>query len=1186
MNILLRDGLGKRNIVRTGLTLCLSVLGAIVCSTSSFATDYSHAFDIDNDLCYQLTNYTGRTLTKKCFASSWTELFAEDGSSRRSYFNSEKASFQRATTNGKGAWVVLNANKDNGDSTSSPYFIDLYWVEDNSNGATRFKFASDGSSIYLDTGGNTVHSATIASSAMVQGSGGVAINPSYLWGEPSASGLSISSGSSKLFRSTFPVDYPPDYNGSTVPSVAPAVPYTPAIDYGHPFVVDEGLCYSITNYYGKSLPLHCYGDDWLSLFKEDGPYVRNYFGAEKASLYTALTNGKGAWAVFNSNRDNGDNATNPYFIELYWVEDNSNGKSKIKVGYDGAGAGLDPGENYMHHAVIASSRIVQGGWSNEPSYLWGDLVSTGVGFNNTGDLRLYRTNFPVEYPVNATGKKMAAPGVVPASQLDYLALGDSYSSGEGDTAKDPATSKKYYREHTDVESFGGVEIPREKCHQSARSYPFYMAKRMGLGLAMTQWGDVTCSGAVTTDIYSGDYGFLYNGQAQGGTLFSIGNETPRLEGVSNKDALQAQALNEFIPGRIQQIEFVKKYHPKVITLTMGGNDIDFAGKLQKCVRLGTCSWATEGKARLGREIQNEYAKLVELYDKLYEASGYQAKIYVIGYPPFISGDASVQCGGNILSLDYSERVMIAQSVYYLNTVIEHAANTAGVKYVDVTNALEGGRLCDEGQKYVTGVAAVGDNELQESFHPNDYGHIKIAQKINNYLGGKTLANYNICGDESPEVINCPKSDVSASRPDIPSYFGVSTTDSNAITMTDSVTQQSSQADITLPSTSLRPSSTANITLHSDPIDLGDYIVAVNGSLSSSVVIPSTVPVGYHTLVVSGQTYTGDPVEYEQTILVTSTDPDDLDSNGTPDTQQACGAFVLASGQDIDMDSIDDACDPQISDTPQLYRVREGDILRIYNGSPEHENYLYIERNTHASSITGVTTDDDPDGDGWAIVGVSQGIPYTSTSAPDTAPAANFEVVGTGASAKPYVYIRAGGWGCTSFTPASLAVVQSGQARTIKKVEYNTNKCRQEPIDDDVDGDGQPDNTQALYVARNGDVNLNEDPNRIYLYRNFYPAEAQLGISDYTPTGTPAGDSSKPIQPWNLLSASKATEYIPAFNKLVITQDINGTPMPIILTKKLNGQCVAYRPSSTSIIKLNQQNSLTKLTSVPGGMGCE
>lgn len=833
----------------------------------------------------------------------------------------------------------------------------------------------------------------------------------------------------------------------------------------------------------------------------------------------------------------------------------------------------------------------------------------GQGIGNT---ILINTTFINEYKFQtqvAQQNVVFMPTGYTEPRLEYLALGDSISSGEGDTSLNLATKQKYYREYTDAEEDAPLAIPREKCHLSTRSYPYRLAVQMHLGRESRpkQWDSVACSGARTIDMYGNA---SYSGQNKGPEKLWSDGDMPRLEGYANKTQLQALALNEMVPGRVEQIEFVKKYQPSVITLTVGANNVGFADKLQACLSpewtLGiphpaTCDWADSKKSDLAKQIQEEYDDLVNLYRKLYDASGKKAKIYVLGYPRLISSDEPAHCGLNIGSLDHAERTMIADATNYLNRVIERAANAAGATYVDIADSLDGGKLCDEGQEYVTGVAFAGNSERQESFHPNAGGQGKIAQAVQDALhdadkldcgASSTLATCDVCpSTTSPIDVNCPKSGEDIEVPPITDFSGVLSDDQTRSRNQEIMTRQVeklSENKVTLEKYSLKPGSTATLTFHSDPVDLGNYVVAADGSFDQTITLPASVPVGYHTMILAGETYSGEPIEIMQVILVTGTDPDDLDDNGIIDSQQPCGPFLPSSGQDADFDGIDDACDPEISSEPQLYRIRTGDPERIYGLQPEHENYLYIERNTRASSITGITGDYDPDGDDWAIVGASQGVPYTTSSVPDTAPAANFIVIGEGASAKPYVYIRAGGYGCTSFTPTNLAQVQDGQVRTIKKVDYNTDKCRQEAPDYDVDGNGQPDDTQPLYMARSGDLEKGEDPARVYLYRNFYAAEAQLGISDYTPTGTPVGNSDQPIQSWNLLASSKPNVYIPTLNKLVVLEDNNGKPLPTILTKKQNGQCIAYQPENTGIIKMTTQNTryLVKLANMPGGVDCE
>ena len=826
---------------------------------------------------------------------------------------------------------------------------------------------------------------------------------------------------------------------------------------------------------------------------------------------------------------------------------------------------------------------------------------------------------------------LRAANYTPAPKLDYLALGDSISSGEGDTelktiiqpqpvswnnpfGSSPiplVTTEKYYRPYTNNEEKKSQGIPREKCHLSTRSYPYYLAHQMNL--AQKDWNSVACSGAKSSDVSTSSYDFLYLGQPKGGSPVALDKGNQRLEGYSSAGQLQATALNEFIPGRVQQIEFAKKYKPKIITLTMGANNIDFGAKMQECIlpnTIGlpyTCSWADSKKATLASMIQGQYDKLTSLYRDLYNASGKQAKIFVAGYPKLVSDSEPAQCGGNIGLLNYTERQMIMQATNYLNEVIKRAAMTAGVKYVDISDALQGGRLCDDGQEYVNGVSHGGKNELQESFHPNDYGHIKIAQKIRTELGNKTLQQADVCADGSTY---CPDTSANAAKPAIPSEFGTSTNQAEGKQVTNGVMKKGQSADIKAGKYNFEPNSPFTVTLHSDPVDLGTFTASSDGSFDNSVTIPSNVPAGYHTIIVSGKTYSGELVEFVQSVIVTGNDPNDLDENGTPDSQQTCGLFMTASGQDTDMDGIDDACDPEISSTPQLYRARLGDSNRTYAGQAEKEHYIYIERNARASSLTGISGDSDPDGDGWAIVGVSQGKQYTASSVPDTGPIANFTVTGDGSQQHPYqpiVSIRAGGWGCAQYKPTSLSKVTASQSRTLTRTATNTDTCRQEAPGDDVDNNGQPDNTQPLYLARQGDTVKGEDPARIYLYRNFYAAESQLGMSDYTPTGTAAntiaalpliptiGDSPNHpifgrafelIQQWSLLSVSRSNEYIPAFNKLLTIEDGGGKPQPIILTKKQNGQCIAYEPNNTGVIKFNQQNSLVKLTSVPEGVSCE
>lgn len=329
---------------------------------------------------------------------------------------------------------------------------------------------------------------------------------------------------------------------------------------------------------------------------------------------------------------------------------------------------------------------------------------------------------------------LQAPGYI-APRLDYLALGDSYSSGEGDTEL-TSSGQKHYLAFTDVNGDYAQGIPREKCHQSWRAYPFLLAD--SYGIADDKKETVACSGAKIEDISAtGEY------EGQGA----------RLKGVVNINSLQNDALENFIPGRVRQLKFVEMYQPKTITLQISGNDMGFANIILSCVAKldinHTCDYASKDydKGNLGKAIAAQYDHLAMLFERIHKASP-GSKIYAISYPKFVSTGSS--CGDNV-RLSEEERRMAERSVEYLNSVIEKASIKAGVTYVKIEDSLNGKRLCDTSRPYVTGIAGglyngMNTSERQESFHPNANGHNLIANSIKNFFTEKNsdLLSYTHC----------------------------------------------------------------------------------------------------------------------------------------------------------------------------------------------------------------------------------------------------------------------------------------------------------------------------------------------------------------------------------------------------------------------------------------------------------
>jgi lysophospholipase L1-like esterase len=542
------------------------------------------------------------------------------------------------------------------------------------------------------------------------------------------------------------------------------------------------------------------------------------------------------------------------------------------------------------------------------TYLQGKLDNFRFGYYPSFDEDGVRLNFLAGLnDWSATWVTITAGGFNPPARLDYLALGDSYSSGEGDTEVNQVTKQKYYLPNTDIE--GTDTSPEEKCHISTRSYPFVLKDAMKIPAYSMK--SIACSGAVGAK----DYAQSNDGyDGQNGRLGVLGNP-------QTIDQYKAAALNEHIPGRNQQIEFVRKYRPKAITLTAGGNDVGFAEIAAACAipMPRGCDYARtdRGKAKLGSAIAQQYAAMTELYRKLQEVSP-ETKIYVLGYPQFLSDD-KLFCQVNV-RFNPPERTMARAAVAYLNDTIEAAANSAGVKYIDIENSLGENILCGDGEPYVTGIAMSGEwNQgvkkmfSQESYHPNAKGHKAIAGTVQEVLGGKTLTEYN-CQDGA--VNKCPNASMAAPAPN--SYFADAMSgDPTNYSLKEMVKKimQKGKDIFSISLSNLEPNTAVDVTIFSDPLNLGTYTTDGLGRIDVEIAIPHDLSAGFHTVEVATNTFSGEPITYWQIVEVHGS-AGDVDENSLPDSEQQC-LFISEAGMDYDGDGTDDACDLEIGPAPVL-----------------------------------------------------------------------------------------------------------------------------------------------------------------------------------------------------------------------------------------------------------------------------
>ncbi|MDO5343447.1 MAG: SGNH/GDSL hydrolase family protein [Candidatus Saccharibacteria bacterium] len=944
------------------MRLILGVIGVIILACTAPPTEASTASEYDDlvekvttkTLIHHIDNYYGKSCGSPTedYAERWLHQFKRQKENDRENHPAAVASLMKAINSPKGAYAVMYDQRNAHDNTSNPYFLRVIWTEDGRDNLTvKFRWNGGKREIYLDRKSGThngVHAAVVASPLLIQGRSPYC-EPEFLWGythDYSSWLQATENTSTKLFTSTFDVEYPSGYEGARVPDRKEALSWKPtssAYDDLMDHITTDKLVNYVRNYYGKSCGFaHVdYGDRWYELFQR--PYNSTYPVHHMARESLARAISQGDYAITYIQQNTGDNKTKPYMLAVFWTEK----KGEFYLEFMGEaprrylGTRRTKGTHgTLRAALIASPRLVstRGGCAPEllgANYRWNYSTAWTPFFQMVepaytqfiDPMKIYKSTFRVKYPEGYRGKRVPGP-----TDIRYLALGDSFSSGEGDTERNGATGEKYYRYGTDVNEDKKKGRLKEKCHVSTRSYPYRLAQQMGLGSGPSaEWASVACSGATIYDM-NGDNAEGYEGQ-----------DSPlgRLHGQENKKVLQGMALNEMIPGRVKQIEFVKKYQPKVITLTAGGNDVDFGGKITSCAHyiksIGTCDWAKDEMETLGSQIRGQFDRLVGLYKELKSASP-KSKIYAIGYPQFITDAEPAACGLNAGAIDLDERRMIVRATQYMNEVIEAAARKAGIKYVDISNALSGGRMCEKGQAYMTGIVGLGE---QESYHPNSPGHNKIHAEIKKQLNHESMITYSGYPTAGDESVNAPSS----------IYFDKGVPSSvNTTMLANAKPSKGSQQKIALASNSLQPGSSVRIEIRSKPTELGSYTVSNEGALQQTITIPDNIPTGYHTLFVYGKSASGEDIKITQTLLVTGKSKEDLDDDGVKDINQPCGAFIQAANKDEDLDTIDDACDPEITE-PVIYSARNG---KAELG--EDEDRIYLFRNTRASELTGITND--------------------------------------------------------------------------------------------------------------------------------------------------------------------------------------------------------------------------------------
>ena len=348
-----------------------------------------------------------------------------------------------------------------------------------------------------------------------------------------------------------------------------------------------------------------------------------------------------------------------------------------------AGYGYVSASYFTHNSYGSNGCIGSGGdrCSNKGMNIYAEpTVQTGTaGYTffvlpNSGlsNFRFYYMDFELTYPSGYAGE------IIPTTRpyARYVALGDSFSSGEG------------------VSPFeAGTDTGANSCHRSPQAYPRLLKNDFNLGLGSMAF--VACSGATTQSV-------LYGGSAEGAW-----GEPPQIDALS--------------------------LDTEVVTITIGGNDVGFKNFATACT-IGSCDFATTAYSDIHGKIVNDLpGELADVYQAIDSATSSTADIYVVGYPqiapaemPTGPNSACYPLNGGTDNPDpeLNDGATAHAVVSELNSVIEDAvANMNSTKFHFVNPNLSGSPFighdwCQQDRYFVQIGVPIPPSNTEYSFHPN------------------------------------------------------------------------------------------------------------------------------------------------------------------------------------------------------------------------------------------------------------------------------------------------------------------------------------------------------------------------------------------------------------------------------------------------------------------------------------
>ena len=349
----------------------------------------------------------------------------------------------------------------------------------------------------------------------------------------------------------------------------------------------------------------------------------------------------------------------------------------------------------------------------------------------------------------STGEPFQYTTIRIAKPINYLALGDSYSSGEAGEDDDHEFEGNYRT--------GKPADP--ECRRWDMAYPFNVDDYL-VGGAFTI-DTYACTGAMTLNIHDPD------------DLVDTRRPSPKAEEF---DPEAEEQDDDWEPRQAQSLEQANDERSvDMVTLTIGGNDAGFSDVLQGCIRYGILQCDS---SQLAISLLELKTRLVDVLSEVRRAAP-DTSIFVLGYPypvpstsdrdrscdslttagafsergwgPFNVRIASLVFTANLfevfVTIDDSEAEFLRRTGAIANETTETAARLVGAHYVEVARpddstagaeSFNGHAPCDRDEAWIHGASGESASSVRipvsdRSFHPNAAGHQAYARLLARFI---------------------------------------------------------------------------------------------------------------------------------------------------------------------------------------------------------------------------------------------------------------------------------------------------------------------------------------------------------------------------------------------------------------------------------------------------------------------